>query len=263
MDPVTIIGICGTAAKLISKISSGVNGVLDAPKSVQALSNELSAVYLALGQLRILVENPSIREHHKFESWANSFQSVLGGCEDASRKLKQWWRSHQQDAIDEKVRAVLAAMKELHQDQAHTDKEHVVLAKGHSGYASTDLRLFDTRDQKKSPENSRVEELESTLWDLKSVNRKLKEDLKSSKGLSAQVEELTATLQKSETKIQELKAEIKTLKITSSQMIELKSALEKSEEETLQLKEEIESLRLVNAQIESPKIKSGNSEIEG
>lgn len=90
MDPVSIIGliasvtsICATGAQLIGKVSSGVNGVLNAPKAVQELSNELAAVYLALGQIRVLVENPSRRTHHGFASWMKDFELVLVDCHKA------------------------------------------------------------------------------------------------------------------------------------------------------------------------------------
>lgn len=75
MDPLSIttsvVGISAVVAKLIAKISSCVNEVVGAPKAVQELSNELTAVYSALAQLRILLDNPTLCNSHGFSMWEN------------------------------------------------------------------------------------------------------------------------------------------------------------------------------------------------
>ena len=84
MDPISIItgvsGICVTGAKLLFKLSSFVNEVRGVPNSVQSLSNELSAVYTALSQLKITVENYASIPSKTFPAWANDFAVVIENC---------------------------------------------------------------------------------------------------------------------------------------------------------------------------------------
>jgi hypothetical protein len=79
MDPLSIaasIGsLCGTAVKLISAISEFVDSVRDAPKEVQALSNQLASQYAALGQLKVAIGAPRASEIPK--DWFTEFEKVL------------------------------------------------------------------------------------------------------------------------------------------------------------------------------------------
>ncbi|KAE8441637.1 hypothetical protein EG329_004604 [Mollisiaceae sp. DMI_Dod_QoI] len=141
MDPVSLIGICVTAAKLIAKISSGVNRVLDAPRSVQ----ELSTVTLAFVQV------------------------------------------HQQNAVDDKIHKIQAAVEFLHQGRRNVKEAYVVLETNHSAFASADPRLLDTRNQNQQIGRSQVKDLQASLRKMGVENQKLKEELEISATLSLQI----------------------------------------------------------------------------
>ncbi|CZR64364.1 uncharacterized protein PAC_14262 [Phialocephala subalpina] len=208
MDLVTVIGICGTAAKLIAKISSGVNGVLDAPKSVQELSNELSAV---------------------FETWAKDFELVLKDCDDAFGRLEELVEKartkkketiklgvvkridHQQDEMDKKIRAIHAAVEKLHQDRQNIKETFLVL------------------------ETDRVEELEAALHDMEVVNHRLREEyLANSLEQSRETGVLKSALENLEAEYknleEELEAVVQAHELTQEQLAEtVKEKLDLSE----------------------------------
>lgn len=79
MDPVaTVLKLSATSVRVLVQLSHWVDQVRAAPKAVHSLSQQISTMHLAIGELKIALNSEQAASY--FARWDGSFDGVLSSC---------------------------------------------------------------------------------------------------------------------------------------------------------------------------------------